>query len=181
VVQRRALSVICNVICYACVSVIMIPTISGMLCTVAVTVIIITKVCWWSWALLCLVLGLKAVVSFLETCQCQGCGAGAKAICNGWSRSKILGKSCSFQWKKKSFWFGGADFFEWCHKRKAFRPPWPTAPGPGHKLLDGGISLKILLETRLQSKSFDTLDDLLGFLDQKLWYKVIKTFDELGN
>jgi len=29
-------------------------------------------------------------------------------------------------------------------------------------LLDGSISLKFLLETRLQSESFDTLDDLLG-------------------
>ena len=45
----------------------------------------------------------------------------------------------------------------------AFRPPWPTLPGPGHQPLGGNISLKFLLETRLQSESFDTLDDLLGF------------------
>jgi len=38
-----------------------------------------------------------------------------------------------------------------------------TSPGPGPKLLDSTISLKFLLETRLQSESFDTLDDLLGF------------------
>ena len=44
-----------------------------------------------------------------------------------------------------------------------FRPPWPTLPGPGRQLLGGSISLKFLLETRLQSESFDTLDDLLGF------------------
>ena len=44
---------------------------------------------------------------------------------------------------------------------RTFSPPWPTLPGPGHQPLDGSISLK--LETRLQSKSFDTLDDLLGF------------------
>ena len=50
----------------------------------------------------------------------------------------------------------------------AFRPPWPTLPGPGLKPLDGIISLKFLLETRLQSESFDTLDDLLGFWVQKL-------------
>jgi len=49
-----------------------------------------------------------------------------------------------------------------------FRPPWPTSPGPGPKPLDGSFSLKFLLETRLQSESFDTLDDLLGFLVQKL-------------
>jgi len=34
--------------------------------------------------------------------------------------------------------------------------------------LGGSISLKFLLETRLQSQSFDTLDDLLGFRVQKL-------------
>jgi len=49
-----------------------------------------------------------------------------------------------------------------------FRPPWLTLPGPRLKRLDGGILLKFLLETRLKSKSFDTLDDLLGFQVQKL-------------
>jgi len=47
-------------------------------------------------------------------------------------------------------------------------PPWPTLPGRGRQLLDGSILLKFLLETRLQSKSFDTLDDLLGFRIHKL-------------
>jgi len=45
---------------------------------------------------------------------------------------------------------------------------WPTSTGPGLKLLDGSISLKFLLGTRLQSESCDTLDDLLGFQAQKL-------------
>jgi len=49
-----------------------------------------------------------------------------------------------------------------------FRLPWPTLPGPGSQLLGGSISLKFLLETRQQSESFDTLDYLLGFRDQKL-------------
>jgi len=49
-----------------------------------------------------------------------------------------------------------------------FGPPWPTLPGPGCQPLGAGISLKFSLETRLQSKSFDTLDDLLGFRVQKL-------------
>jgi len=40
--------------------------------------------------------------------------------------------------------------------------------GPRLKPLDGSILLKILLETRLQSQSFDALDDLLKFWDQKL-------------
>jgi len=34
---------------------------------------------------------------------------------------------------------------------------------PWLKQLDGSISLKFLLETRLQSAPFDNLDDLLGF------------------
>ena len=37
--------------------------------------------------------------------------------------------------------------------------------------LDDNILLKFLLETRLKSESFDTLDDLLGFQVQKLWPK----------
>jgi len=36
-----------------------------------------------------------------------------------------------------------------------------------------GFSLKFLLETRLQSESFDTLDDLLRFGVQKLWSKAV--------
>ena len=39
----------------------------------------------------------------------------------------------------------------------------PLLPGPGRQPLGGSISLKFLLETRLQSESFDTLDDLLDF------------------
>ena len=46
---------------------------------------------------------------------------------------------------------------------RTFRPPWPTLPDPGPKLLDGSILLKFLLKTRLQCESFHTLDDLLGF------------------
>jgi len=54
---------------------------------------------------------------------------------------------------------------------------WLMLPGPGHQPLGGSISLKFLLETRLQSESFDTLDDLLGFWVQKLWCKLVKIFD----
>jgi len=43
-----------------------------------------------------------------------------------------------------------------CDVIRTFRPPWPTSPGPRLKPLDGSISLKFLLETRLQSESFDT-------------------------
>ena len=45
---------------------------------------------------------------------------------------------------------------------------WPTSSSPRPKPLDGSISLKFLLETRLKSKSFDTLDDLLRFQVEKL-------------
>jgi len=38
----------------------------------------------------------------------------------------------------------------------------------GRQSLYGSILLKFLLETRLQSESFDTLDDLLGFRVKKL-------------
>jgi len=89
---------------------------------------------------------------------------------------KRLGKSCSLH-SKKNFGWGTADFCEWRHKWRTFRPPWPTLPGTGPKLLDGSISLKFSLETRLQFKYFDTLDDLLGFQVQKLWSKVKKIFD----
>jgi len=47
----------------------------------------------------------------------------------------------------------------------------------GRQPLGGSISLKFLLETRLQSEFFDTLDDLLGFRVQKLWCKLVKIFD----
>jgi len=44
----------------------------------------------------------------------------------------------------------------------------PLCLALGTQPLGGSISLKFLLETRLQSGSFDTLDDLLGFLVQRL-------------
>ena len=59
----------------------------------------------------------------------------------------------------------------------SFRPFWPTSSGPGLKLLDGSISLKFLLETRLKPKSFETSDNLLGFQVQKLWPKNNKVID----
>jgi len=70
---------------------------------------------------------------------------------------------------KKIFCLGYAFFCQWRHKWRTFRPPWPTLPGHGHQPLGGSISLTFLLETKLQSESCDTLDDLLGFRVQKLW------------
>jgi len=85
-------------------------------------------------------------------------------------------KSSSLHSKKFFFAWGVRVFCEWRHKWRTFRPPWPTLPGPGCQPLVGSISLKFLLETRLQSESFDTLDDLLRFRVQKLWCKLVKIF-----
>jgi len=70
--------------------------------------------------------------------------------------------------RKKFFGWGVRVFCERRHKWRTFRPPWPISPGPGRQPLDGSISLKFLLETRLRSEYFDTLVDLLGFRVQKL-------------
>jgi len=100
--------------------------------------------------------------------SCTGYGPG-RSIKRRWKSSSLHSKNL-FAW-------GMRVFCEWRHKWRTFRPPWPTLPGPGRQLLGGSISLKFLLETRLQSESSDTLDDLLGFRVQKLWYKLLKIFD----
>jgi len=80
--------------------------------------------------------------------------------------------------KKIFFVVGDAGFFcEWGHMWMTFRA---TTPAFLPKSLDGNISLCFLLEATLQSKSFDTIDHLLGFWVQKLWYKAIKIFDQLA-
>jgi len=66
---------------------------------------------------------------------------------------------------KKFFGWGMQVFYEWRHKWRTF---WPPSPGPGRQLLDGSVSLKFLLETNLQSESFDTTNDMLGSWVQKL-------------
>jgi len=51
---------------------------------------------------------------------------------------------------------------------------WPyLAAGTGSKLLDWSISLKFLLETRLEYEFFETLIDFLAFVVQKLWPKIL--------
>jgi len=86
----------------------------------------------------------------------------------------LVAPSLSVCTRKKFFAWGLRFLCEWRHKWRTFRPPWPTLPGPGRKPLGGSISLKTLLDTRLQSESFDILDDLLGFRVQKLWSKLVK-------
>ena len=101
-------------------------------------------------------------------CSCTGYGPGRSI--------KKCNNSCSLHSRKK-FLLGVWIFREWRHKWRTFRPPWPTLPGPGRQPLDGSISLKFLLDSRLQSESFDTLDNLLGFRVQKLWSTLVKIFD----
>ena len=82
--------------------------------------------------------------------SCTGYGPGRSV--------KRRRKSCSLH-SKKTFCLGGAVFCQWGHKWRTFWPPWPTLPGHGRQPLDGSISLKVLLDSKLQSESFDTLDD----------------------
>jgi len=89
------------------------------------------------------------------------------------TRQALVPESClklktpaSLQWKKC---LGFHIFCEWCHKWSSFRPFWQTSSGSRPKPLNGSISFKFLLETRLKPKSFETLDDLQGFQVQNLW------------
>jgi len=79
--------------------------------------------------------------------------------------------------RQKFFCLGVRFFCQWHHKWRTFWPPWPTLPGPGRQPLDGSISMKFLFDSRLQSVSFHSLDDLLGFWVQTLWSKSVKIFD----
>jgi len=45
---------------------------------------------------------------------------------------------------------------------------------PGSKPLNGSISLKFLLETRLESEFFEPLIDFLGSWVHKVWPKINK-------
>ena len=79
---------------------------------------------------------------------------------------KRLGKSHSLN-SKTNFLVGGSGFLVSDIISRGLLGHLGPLP-PGLKPLDGSISLKFLLETRLQSESFDTLDDLLGFRVEKL-------------
>jgi len=70
--------------------------------------------------------------------------------------------------RKKFCGWGLWIYCERCHKWRTFRTFWPTSPRPELKPLDGSILFKFLLETRLQTQSFDTFDDLLGFRVEQL-------------
>ena len=69
---------------------------------------------------------------------------------------------------QKNFWLGCGFFVSDVISGGLFGHPGQLHLALGRQPLDGSILLKLLLETRLQSESFDTLDDLLGFRVQKL-------------
>ena len=74
--------------------------------------------------------------------------------------------------RKNFFCWGLWIFYEWHHKWSSFwailvHVSWPRAQPLGQS-----ISLKFLLETRLESESFELLIDFLVFLVQKLWSKM---------
>ena len=64
---------------------------------------------------------------------------------------------------EKKLGFGFQVFVDHVIGGEGFRPFWLMLPGPRHQLLDGSISLKVLMGTRLESESFEPLIDLLGF------------------
>ena len=51
------------------------------------------------------------------------------------------------------------------------RPFWLRLSGPGLQLVDGIFWLNFLLETKIDSKSFEPLIGFLAFLVQNLWDK----------
>ena len=91
--------------------------------------------------------------------------------------------SCSNPWKtqqifepalkKVSFGFRFRVFCDWRYKWSSFRPFGSISSGLGPKPLDGdgNISLKFLLETWLESKSFEPLIDFPRFWVWRLWLK----------
>ena len=52
-----------------------------------------------------------------------------------------------------------------------FKTSWLTLPGPGPQPLDIIFLLNFILETRLESESFEPLIGFLAFLVHKLWSK----------
>ena len=65
-------------------------------------------------------------------------------------------------------------FCEWRHKWSSFWAFLAHVAWPRTQLLGQSVSLKSLLEARLESQSFEPLIDFLAFLVQKLWYKINK-------
>jgi len=87
-------------------------------------------------------------------------------------------KSLSLQWKK-FFGFRFQFFCEWCHKWGRFLAILAHVTWRRAQLLDGSISLKCLLETRLEYELFEPLINFLAFLVQQLWFKINRVTNHL--
>jgi len=81
--------------------------------------------------------------------------------------------------RKKCIWLGGRIFCEWRHKWSSFRVILAHVAWPRAQPLGQSVSLKFLLETRLESKSFEPLINFLAYLVQKLLSKINKLIDYL--
>jgi len=99
-------------------------------------------------------------------------------LCNSVARQSIVLESCCSNPQmtqqvfesamKEKFGFGFRVFCEWPHKWCRFLVILPHITLPRVQLLNGRISLKFLLETKLESMSFEPLIDFLAFLVQTL-------------
>ena len=65
-------------------------------------------------------------------------------------------------------------FCDWRHKWSSFWVILAHVSWPRAQLVGQSVSLKISLETGLESESFEPLIDFLAFLVQKLWSKINK-------
>jgi len=83
--------------------------------------------------------------------------------------------------EKNFFGWGLQMFYDWRHKWSSFRVILAHVAWPRAQPLGQSISLKFLLETRLESESFKPLIDFLAFLIQKLWSKINKLINYLIN
>ena len=76
--------------------------------------------------------------------------------------------------RNKFFGWGLWIFCDWRHKWSSFGVILAHIAWPKAQLLGQFVSLKFLLETKLESKSFEPLIDFLAFLGQKSWFKISK-------
>ena len=99
----------------------------------------------------------------LESCSKGSNGSASLPVC---TLKKFFG------WELQIFW-------EWCHKWSSFGAILAHVTWPRAQPLDQSVSLKHLLQTRLESESFEPLIDFLAFLGQKLWSKINKLINYL--
>ena len=99
----------------------------------------------------------------------------ARELFNGSNGSTSLVDST----RKKFFGWGVRIFCDWRHKWSSFRVILAHVAWPKAQPLGQSVSLKVSLETRLKSESFEPLINFLAFLVQKLWSKMNKLINYL--